>query len=82
MKFDKIAEFLNGIPHTPPEDGKLLYDFVILNKPENILELGFQHGVSTLYMAAAMDENGSGKIMTIDNLTALNAKPSIKETYA
>jgi predicted O-methyltransferase YrrM len=77
MKFNDISYFLKGIPHTPVEDGKILYDFVLRNKLDNILELGFQHGVSTLYMAAAMDETGSGKIYTIDRLSAQGVKPTI-----
>lgn len=79
MKFENIRDILKGIPHTPPEDGLILYNFVLENKLQNILELGFQHGVSTLYMAAAMDEIGNGKITTIDNLTAKEVQPTIIE---
>lgn len=79
MKFDKIKGILKGIPHTPPEDGLILYNLVLENKLQNIIELGFQHGVSTLYMAAAMDEMGSGLITTIDNQTAKEAQPTIIE---
>jgi len=79
MKFETIKEILKGIPHTPPDDGFLLYNFILDNKPNNILELGFQHGVSTLYIAAALDEIGNGEITTIDNLTAKDAEPTIIE---
>ena len=79
MKFDKIRDYLKDIPHTPPEDGEILYNFVLKNQCGNILELGFQHGVSTLYMAAALDELNFGKITTIDNKTALEVKPTIFE---
>ncbi len=79
MKFESIKEILKGIPHTPPDDGFLLYNFILENKLKNILELGFQHGVSTLYIAAALDEIGQGKITTIDNLTAKDAEPTIIE---
>lgn len=79
MKFEIIKEILKGIPHTPPEDGLILYNFILENKLQNVLELGFQHGVSTLYMAAAMDDIGSGNITTIDNLTAKEVEPTIIE---
>lgn len=79
MKFETIKAILKGIPHTPPEDGLILYSFVLENKLQNLLELGFQHGVSTLYMAAAMDEIGAGNIITIDNLTAKEVNPTIIE---
>jgi len=79
MKFEEIENHLRGIPHTPPEDGKVLYNFVLENKISNILELGFQHGVSTNYFAAALDELGSGKILTIDREIARNESPNINE---
>ena len=79
MKFEEIQNHLRGIPHTPPEDGKVLYNFVLENKISNILELGFQHGVSTNYIAAALDEIGSGKILTIDREFARNESPNIYE---
>lgn len=79
MKFETIKDILKGIPHTPPEDGLILYNFVLENKLQSVLELGFQHGVSSLYMAAAMDEIGSGIITTIDNLTAKDVQPTIIE---
>ncbi len=79
MKFEQIKQLLNGIPHTPAHDGEVLYNFVIENKVQNILELGFQHGVSTLYIAAALDEIGFGNITTIDNLSAKEVSPTINE---
>lgn len=79
MKFAIIKDVLKDIPHTPPNDGIVLYNFVLENKLQNILELGFQHGVSTLYMAAALDEIGYGTITTIDNLTAKQASPTLIE---
>lgn len=79
MKFEEIKNHLRGIPHTPPEDGEILYNFILSHKPKNILELGFQHGVSTNYMAAALDELGEGKITSIDREIARNEKPNIIE---
>ena len=78
LKFEIVKNILDGIPHTPPEDGLLLYNFILKSKPSKILELGFQHGVSTLYMAAALDEIGFGEIITIDRQSALHENPSIE----
>jgi len=77
MKFEDIKNYLQGIPHLPPEDAIILYSFILESKPSRILELGFDHGVSTLYMAAALDEIGSGTIITIDNHYAKQSNPSI-----
>lgn len=43
-----------------PEQGQIVYDFVKNSDIENILELGFAHGTSTCYMAAALDEKKAG----------------------
>ena len=36
-------------------------NIILENNFNNILELGFAHGVSSSYMAGALDELGSGK---------------------
>ena len=77
MQFHDVAEFLKEIPHMSPSQGKLIYDFIRSGGFQNILELGFAHGTSTCYMAAALDENGAGLITTIDNQSAKNRKPDI-----
>lgn len=45
----------------------LLYSIVKREKPEIIVELGTGLGVTAAWMAAAMAENGFGKIYTVDN---------------
>ncbi len=77
MTFDDIVQHLQDVPHIPPDRGKLLYDFIIETRPEQILELGFAHGTSTCYMAAALQENGGGSIVTIDNQSSRLRDPNI-----
>lgn len=77
MKFEEVEKYLRGIPHTPSDDGRILYEFVLQNKVTNVLELGFQHGVSSNYLAAALDEIGKGKILTIDREITRSESPSI-----
>ncbi len=79
MRFDDILPILDNVPHMPPERGKLIYEFVIARKPRRVLELGFAHGTSTCYMAAALQENGGGSITTIDSVIAKERKPNIHE---
>lgn len=76
MQFEAIADLLRGIPYTPPPLGRRLYEFVQENRVSRILELGFAHGVSTCYMAAALSANGSGSILTIDDHSARDRDPS------
>ncbi|MFX1302252.1 MAG: class I SAM-dependent methyltransferase [Promethearchaeota archaeon] len=77
MKFNDIVIILKNIPHMGIENGKVLYDFIRVKKFNHILELGFAHGTSTCYMAAALKENGFGDITTIDRHSAKERKPNI-----
>lgn len=65
MKFETAASVLDGIPYTTTARGRFFYDFIMKHKPKNVLELGFAHGVSTCYFAAALEEYG-GHIDTVD----------------
>ncbi len=78
MTFEDIVQHLRDVPHIPPERGKLLYDFIIETRPERILELGFAHGTSACYMAAALQENGGGGLVAIDNQSARRRDPNIQ----
>lgn len=79
MRFDEVAQLLSGVPHTSRERGRQLYDFVLTERPRNVLELGFAHGVSTCYMAAALQELGEGHIVTLDSVRARQRNPSLPE---
>ena len=79
MKFDEVAEYVGDIPYIRPSKGKIIYDFIRKSKPEKCLELGFYHGSSSCYIAAAMQENGVGHLTTIDRTIALDLKPTIRE---
>lgn len=77
MRFEDVRKVLDGVPHITPEGGKLLYDFVSTSRVQNVLELGFAHGTSTCYLAAALHENGEGRVTTIDNQSAKGRNPDI-----
>ena len=77
MDFESAAAVLKDIPHTRPHRGRVLYDFVRESGARDILELGFAHGVSACYFAAALDEIGAGSVLTIDNQSAKQRVPSI-----
>jgi glycosyltransferase involved in cell wall biosynthesis/predicted O-methyltransferase YrrM len=77
--FDEVADRLRGIQFTNPENGRALYDFILDNKIEDILEIGFHHGVSTCYLAAAIAERGSGHIVTLDQRTSRDKDPNLPQ---
>ena len=46
--------------------GQTLYDHVLKNKPETIVEFGVLHGYSTVCMAQALKRLGKGKVVAYD----------------
>ena len=82
MNFNEVRNFVKDTPYITPTNGKELYNFIITNKCNNILELGIAHGTASCYIAAALDEikNGGGKLVCVDLLDAApNFVPSIEE---
>ena len=49
-----------------PAQGRLVYDHVRATSPTEVLELGTAHGVGAAYLAAALEENGAGRLTTVD----------------
>ena len=48
------------------ETGTLLYSLVRATRAQAVLEFGTSFGVSTIYLAAALCENGGGRIITTE----------------
>ena len=48
------------------EQGRLVYDHVRTTRPAEVLELGTAHGVGAAYLAAALEDNGHGRLTTVD----------------
>ena len=55
-----------GVPFMSPEQGRVVYDHVRATRPAEVLELGTAHGVGAAYMAAALADNGAGRLTTVD----------------
>ena len=49
-----------------PEGGQLLYALARASRPEIIVEFGTSFGVSTIYLAAAVTDNGTGRVLTTE----------------
>jgi predicted O-methyltransferase YrrM len=64
-------------PLTSAVGGRMLYDFVLGSGAEEVLELGFAHGTSTAYLAAALHERGAGRVTTLDRRDAFLREPNI-----
>jgi len=86
MKFASLMAHLSKFQFETtigPEDGERLYNFILQQRPRQSLELGFAHGTSSCYVAAALDELGEGRLTSVDLERAREwQKPSIEELLA
>lgn len=71
----KILDYLDIIRNewTPgsvdPREGQLLYALVRNQAPNRLIEIGRSTGYSTLWIAAAVEDNGTGILVTIDRVS-------------
>lgn len=74
---DALSEFY--LPVTP-DAGRLLYSLVRASRPDTVVEFGMSLGISAIHLAAAVRDNGSGRVVT----TELNAAKvaAAKKTFA
>jgi predicted O-methyltransferase YrrM len=49
-----------------PELGRLLYMLAVSTRAKTIVEFGTSFGISTIYLAAALRDNGGGKLITTE----------------
>src|SRR5271169_1358119 len=52
-----------------PEGGRLLYTLIRASRPATVVEFGTSFGISTIHLAAAVRDNGAGRVVS----TELNA---------
>ncbi|MFJ5819083.1 O-methyltransferase [Streptomyces sp. NPDC093108] len=62
------------------DGGKLLYNLIRAIKPSNVVEFGTSYGISTLHLAAAVRDNGTGQVITTEMSRTKAA--SARETFA
>src|SRR5437763_558612 len=46
--------------------GDLLYSLVRASRPETVIEFGTLYGISTIYLAAAVADNGTGHVYSTE----------------
>lgn len=77
MQPERIREIVGPLPYMTLRQGELIHSFITQNKLKRCLELGFYHGVSSAYIAGALQDLGDGSLITIDLATAKNFDPNI-----
>src|SRR5664279_3802175 len=63
-----------------PEAGRLLYSLVRATRPQTVVEFGMSLGLSGIHLAAAVRDNGSGRVVTTELSAAKIA--TAKENFA
>jgi predicted O-methyltransferase YrrM len=63
------------------DGGKLLYSLVRAARPQTVVEFGTSYGISTLHLAAAVTDNGTGHVYTteLSGKKAAAARASLDE---
>ena len=63
----ELADAASGI-YLPisADGGKLLYNLVRAIRPATVVEFGMSFGISTLHLAAAVRDNGTGRVITTE----------------
>lgn len=62
------------------DGGRLLYNLVRAIKPAGVVEFGTSYGISTLHLAAAVRDNGTGHVITTEMSRTKAA--SARDTFA
>ena len=60
---DALADFYLPIS---ADAGRLLYALVRASRPDTVVEFGTSFGISTIYLAAAVADNGRGRVITTE----------------
>lgn len=79
MNLIKVKQVVEDLPYMTLKKAQVMQDFIHKHNLSSILELGFYHGVSTCYMAAALESVHQGSIVSIDLHSAQKRQPNIEE---
>ena len=79
MSLQKVKQAVQNLPYMSLKKAQVMQNFIHKYNVSSILELGFYHGVSTCYMAAALEGIDRGSIVSIDLHSAKKREPNIEE---
>jgi predicted O-methyltransferase YrrM len=74
---DALSDFYLPVD---PDAGRLLYALVRASRPDTVVEFGMSLGISGIHLAAAVRDNGSGRVITTELSAAKVA--AAKRTFA
>jgi predicted O-methyltransferase YrrM len=78
MGVERVKAVVGSTPHMSLAQANRMVAFMRDHEIRDVLELGFQNGVSTCYMAEQVNETGSGSVTTVDRVYARDENPNIE----
>lgn len=79
---EQVGRVVAGTPLMSLDQARRMGTLIQQHELRRVLELGFAHGVSTCYIAAAVAQLEAGQVTTIDLELAWTHSPSIEELLA
>ena len=80
MRPEAASVVVGQLPYMKPREAQIFYELIVHNRLSSALELGFFHGVSSTYIAGALEDSDPlGHLTTIDLLTAKERSPNIED---
>ncbi len=73
-----VTRIVNGLPYMTAAQASWIFDLIQRDKLKEILEIGFYHGVSTCYFAAAVAKL-SGHVPSVDIPYSASLTPTAEE---
>lgn len=78
-KLDLVDKLFGDLRYMKRKQADLLFDMICSESAGEILEIGFYQGKSSAYIAAMLEDNERGHLMTIDRRSAETKSPNIHE---
>jgi len=82
LSIQDVVSAVDGLSSTSAERGELLTRMVDEHAARDVLVLGFERGVATCYISAALDRRGEGHVVTIGRADKIAESPSIEDLLA
>lgn len=79
MDYETVAAAVKDVPFISLREGRLIYDHVRRTRPGTVLDLGTAHGVSSAYIAAALEANEHGHLTTVESSAVRFEDPTAEE---
>jgi len=78
MSPEEVFARIGNVPYMRLPQGRMFHDFILINELRCGLELGFLHGVSTAYLAGAIDELEGGSLTLIGSVASRDRVPNVE----